>query len=81
MNTDGAAVTRRDFYNAIVVVWVFIMFIVNKLHIAKPNDPGWREYILFGAAVGMALLYGALSLRELLRSRKIEPHGFPVEPK
>ena len=81
MNSDGRAVTRRDFYNAIVVVWVFIVFIINKLYIAKPSDPGWREYVFIGAAVGMGLLYAALSFRELLRSRRIEPRGFPVEPK
>jgi hypothetical protein len=81
MKSDSTAVTRRDFYNAITVIWVFMMFIIHKLHIAKPNDPSWRDYVLSGAAVGMALLYAALSFRELLRSRKTEARGFPIEPK
>ena len=81
MNSDGTAVTRRDFYNAITVIWVFVMFIIQKLHIAKPNDPSWRDYVLFGAAVGTVLVYSALSFRELLRSRNTEARGFPIEPK
>jgi hypothetical protein len=80
MSSDRTTVSLRDFYSAMGIIWVFIMFMAHKVFIEKPNNPGWRDYVFVFAAMGMMLVFAGLSFSEMRRSRNAKARGFPIEP-
>jgi hypothetical protein len=57
--TDGnrfAHVTRREFYGALVVVWLYIMLVIGDL---LRIEWRWTTAILWFASIGMVFAYSA----------------------
>jgi hypothetical protein len=54
-------VTRREFYSALSTVWFFISLVIGVGDLVLRN-PSWHQWVLWGLAVVLALIYLVLSI-------------------
>jgi hypothetical protein len=52
-------VTKKEFYLALFIVWMFIMFLMGR----TLQGARWSDYGLFIFAFGWMLYYGIMSIR------------------
>jgi hypothetical protein len=60
------AVTRKEFYAALVVLWMFVSFALEPV---APQP--WVRYVVWGCSVSLVIAYAVLAWR----NRKTDPRG------
>ncbi len=66
MENKNTIVTRRDFYGALSIIWLFIMFIFGDLY--RGSD-SWPRAVLFVSPFIMAISYSIIALRSKKRDK------------
>jgi hypothetical protein len=56
-------VTRREFYSALSLLWLYIMVVIGDL---LKSDPSFSKWILWGGPLLLWLTYSGLTIRTLV---------------
>jgi hypothetical protein len=56
----GRFVTRRDFYSALSIIWLYIFLVIGEL---LREDSRWTKWVLWAVSAVSMLMYAVLAYR------------------